>query len=179
MSSPNPHRPPHILVDDTYYFITSATFRKEPYFNTDRKKRLILAALKNAIKNYKCKLYAWVILDNHFHLLVKMEIGRLLPKFIASIEGKSAIELNKLEGLKGKKRWYQYWDRGIRDEADLWKHFNYIHHNCVKHGYSKKMEDYLFSSYKIYLGKHGIKWLDSCFELYPIVDFTPTGKDEF
>ena len=71
-------------------------------------------------------MYDWAILDNHFHLLVKMEIGRLLPKFIASIEGKSAIELNKLEYVKGKQRWYQYWDRGIRDEADFWKHLNYI-----------------------------------------------------
>lgn len=174
---PNPHRPPHIYLDDTYYFITASTFHKKLYFNTNQKKKLILSALKNAINNYQCKLYAWVILSNHFHLLLKMEVGKLLSKFTASIEGKSAVDLNKLENLKGKKRWYQYWDHGIRDEADFWKHFNYIHHNCIKHKYTKQMENYLFSSYKTYLEKYGIEWLNSCFEFYPIADFTPAGND--
>ncbi len=88
------------------------------------------------------------------------------------IHGKVSYLVNKKENETGRKVFQNYWDRCIRDEADFWKHFNYIHHNPIKHGCVKNMEDYKFSSYGFWLNKKGKGWLDSCFRLYPIVDFT-------
>jgi len=165
------HRPPHIYIDNTYYFITVSTLHKKPFFDTDQKKDFIKKALHAACHTYNYDLIAWVILDNHLHSLLKIGNSALLPQYIRSIQGKSAGELNKLLGAHGIRRWYQYWDTCIRDEEGLWKCVNYIHQNPVKHGYVKKMEDYIFSSYRRQLSLYGKEWLHSCFERYSIISF--------
>ena len=106
---------------------------------------------------YLNKLYAWVILDNHVHLLIKTSIGRELYKFINAFEGKTAKEVNKLDNRIGRKVWYQYWDRCVRSEKDFYTKLNYIHHNPLKHKSAKRMEDYEFSSYCNYLKKFSKK----------------------
>jgi len=169
------HRPPHIYQDNTCYFISAGTFHKKRHFDTNAKKKLIKNALTSAINRYEYSLYAWTILGDHYHLLIKTKVGALLPKFIGAIHGKSAIELNKLEQIPGRQIWYQYWDYCIRDKEDFWRHFNYIHHNPVKHGYVKEQSlvaDYPFSSYKIWLERKGKEWLNDCLAQYPIIDFT-------
>ncbi|MFH1860715.1 MAG: transposase, partial [bacterium] len=62
-------------------------------------------------------------------------------------------------------------------EKDMWMHFNYIHHNPVKHGYVRQMEDWQYSSFQYYLRKYGMKWIMSCFESYPIIDFSMSWQD--
>ena len=171
------HRPPHIFIDDTYYFITIGTLHRKPYFDSDRKKSLIQKALTSASLTYKYDLIAWVILNNHCHFLLKIGDSTKLPQFIRSIEGKSAIELNQLLATPKVKRWYQYWDECIRDEMGYWMRFNYIHQNPVKHGLVEKMKNYKFSSYHYYLSLYGKQWLRSCFEQYPIISFVT--HDEF
>ena len=166
------HRPPHIYLDNTNYFITVGTFRKSRLFNNDIKKQVIKSALDSTIKKFGYILYAWMILDNHFHILIKALRGELLPCFIGSATGKSAIELNKLDKISGRQCWYQYWDRCIRNEADFWRRMNYTHYNPVKHRYVSLMGEYLFSSYRDYLGEQGQQWIDNCFEKYSVIDFT-------
>ena len=41
----------------------------------------------------------------------------------------------------------------MRDEADLERHFDYIHYNPVKHGYVTKPEKWRFSSRQYWLEK--------------------------
>jgi putative transposase len=212
------HRPPHIFKDDSIYFISSRTFEQKPYFNTSIKKKLLMKAINDARQRFLIEFYAWVILDNHYHLLVrisalpqfatpklaqwsskmtrssemnevnfasgdKARISALpqfvtpkykLVEFIRKIHKDSARYLNKQENAPGRKIWYQYFDHCIRDEADFWKHFNYIHQNPVKHGFCKNLADvfaYPFSSAKSWSKIKGEEWFASCFEFYPIVDF--------
>lgn len=125
------------------------------------------------------ELYAWIILDNHLHILIRTKTGKMLGKFINSFQGKSAIELNKMDNNLGRKVWYQYWDRCIRNEKEFYTRINYIHHNPVKHKYVKNIEEYEFSSYHHYREKYGEEWLTDCFMKYPIYDFTPEEGDDF
>jgi putative transposase len=140
--------------------------------NTDRKKWLVQELLFTLVKRYGLSLYAWVILGNHYHILVKINDGVILPRFIQKFHSDIALLLNGIDRMKGRKIFYQYWDTCICSEKGFWTRFNYTHHNPVKHGLEKKMEDYQFSSYQYYLKKYGQQWIDSCFWLYPIVDFT-------
>jgi len=160
-----PYHPPHIYLDNTIYFIAARTRDKINYFESDQKKLLLKNILFFVVKKYTLDLYAWVILNNHYHLLLSVKGKESIYKFIKSLHGKSAVELNKLEKKSGRKVWVNYWDHGIRDEEDFYLHFNYIHHNPVKHGYVKRMGDYKFSSYGDYRLKNSQEWLDSCFEL--------------
>lgn len=71
--------------------------------------------------------------------------------------------------------WYQYWDYCIRDEADFYRYFNYIHNNSIKHRKVKNIEElykYKYSSFNNWINKKGREWINSSFEDYPILDFT-------
>ena len=110
-------------------------------------------------------------MDNHYHLQFELGDAKLLSAFIKGINGKSSKELNDIDGVRGRKVWYQYWDSSIRGEFDHWKRFNYIHQNPVKHGYCNDVDEYEFSSYKSCCENLGREWMDDCFEKYPIIDF--------
>ena len=170
-----PHYPPHLYLDQKIYFITARTVNKKPFFNTDEKKRLLSKIIKEAGNKFKIKFYAWVILDNHYHLLIKILKGKKLPDFMKLINGKSAFLVNKLEKIQKRKIWFNYWDKCIRNESDFWKHFNYIHHNPVKHGnvgVQTSVCNYEFCSYRQWFKKKGEQWLISCFAANSIRDFT-------
>jgi len=168
----NIHRPPHIYLNDTNYFVTTKTFDSIRYFNTNHKKELLFDVFKKSVDRFNIKLYGWVLLDNHYHLLFWLKHGLDLPKFFQNFHSNSSRLLNANDKVRGRKIWHQYQDHGIRDEKDFYTHLNYIHHNPVKHNYTKKMEDYKFSSYRDCLLKYGQEWLHSCFEQYPIIDFS-------
>ena len=166
------HHPPHIFLDNTYYFLTARTYQKKKIFSTDKKKQLLINGLKAEFRKQHFELVAWVVLDNHYHIEFKAGEAKVLSKIINLIHGKTSYLVNKLDCVRDRKVFQNYWDHCIRDEKDYYKHFNYIHHNPIKHGYKKEMEGYKFSSYNEWVSKYGVEWMESCFKLYPITDFT-------
>jgi putative transposase len=176
----NIHRLPHIYEDDTFYFITARTVNKTKFFNTNKKKEIFFKELRGVLKRYSYLIYIWTFLDNHYHSIIKTKKGEDLGLFIRDLHSQSSKNLNKLENQKGRNVWYQYWDRCIRNEKDFFLHFNYIHHNLVKHKYvgtQKEVLDYKFCSYKQWVNKKGKEWMSDCFATYPIIDFTVEGDD--
>lgn len=148
------YHPSHIYLDKTFYFVTSRTINKFNYFDFEEKKNLLKNILNKTIKTFKISLYAWVILDNHYHLLFYLDNKNNLAKFIRHLNGRSSCELNKSENISSRQIWYQYWDRCIRNEADFFKHFNYVHNNPIKHKKIKSLEElsnYEFSSFNTWL----------------------------
>ncbi|MDP2683602.1 MAG: transposase [bacterium] len=166
------NRPPHLYFDNYYYFLTSRTLRRAKLFDTDKKKKILLDVIFRAIQKFNYDMVAWVVLSNHYHILLKVKNADQLPKLVGNIHTNSSRLLNINDNFPGRKIWWNYWDKCIRDDSDFWKHFNYIHHNPIKHGYANSMQEYLYSSYNSWIKKKGIEWMESCFRLYLIVDFT-------
>jgi len=166
------NRPPHIYLDETYYFFAARTIFQKPFLNTNRKKNIFLNIFKKLLKKYQYSCQAWIILNNHYHLMLKVSKAENLKMFIKDLHSLTAKEINKLDGQKRRKIWWNYWDKCIRNRKDFWTHVNYIHHNPVKHGYVKEMNKYKFSSYQHYLKKYGEKFLISCFAQFPVIDFS-------
>lgn len=169
------NRPPHIYLDDTYYFITARTIDLKNYFNTENKKKILKSIMMRAVKKFELSLLAWVILSNHYHLIIKIDSKNKLSSFINNFHANSSRELNTLENKQGRKIWWNYFDKCLESEKDFWTRFNYIHNNPIKHGYVRslnELKNYKFSSYDFYLKKFGREWLNSVFEQYPIADFT-------
>jgi len=188
--------PPHIYEDNTCYFITASLMRRQRLLSTDAKRILVRDVLKEAIKQYGIVLYAWVILADHYHLLLKTGDAAPNHKFIKRLHGDSAVQLNKLDVMPGRKVWYQYWDRFPRDERDFWAYLNYIHINPIKHGYVRISDgvlvvegrqvkivpdhaldvhqclaQYPHSSYHYYVRKYGEEFLTDAWMRYPIPDY--------
>lgn len=54
--------------------------------------------LKEKVSDFDIKIFAFAIIDNHYHILIKIEKDWKLPDFIKGVDGKSAFLLNKLDG---------------------------------------------------------------------------------
>lgn len=171
------HHPPHIYLDDTWYMITSAIYQRRRLLEPDGHKELVCGQLKTLVSEFGLRLAAWVILDNHYHLLVKSRVGATLPRFFGRLHGRTSHDLNGLDAARGRQVWHNYWDTCIRTEADYWTRFNYIHHNPVKHGYVARTEDWRFSSALYYLEGKGEEWMLDAFRRHPVVDFTDPDDD--
>jgi putative transposase len=175
---PTSHHPTHLFENDTWYFVTSGTREKRRYLAVDGHKELVRDRLKSLTVEFKLILSAWVILDNHYHVLIRSNNGVALPSFIRRLHGSISFDLNGRDGTRGRQLWHNYWDTCIRSERDYWVRFNYIHHNPVKHSYVRRSEDWTYSSYRYYLEHKGAEWLSDAFSQYPIRDFTD-ARDEF
>lgn len=166
------NRPPHVYLDNYYYFLVSKTIGGQLFFNTFKKKQIILTCLGKSLKKFNFTCQSWVILNNHYQIVIKTDRGVNLQKFIAKMNSESARILNSWENCRGRKIWWNYWDACLSNKKSFWIHINYNHHNPVKHGYVDKPEEYYFSSYRLYLKNFGNAFLNELWLKYPIVDFT-------
>jgi putative transposase len=163
-----PHRPPHIFDDNTLYFMTASTLNHVHILKPIGHKEQFQRELFELAPQFGLDLHAWVILDNHYHLLCYLADGLVLPNFIKKLHRRTAIYFNQQDKQPGRKVWYNYWDRYIRGERDYWQRFNYIHYNPIKHGYVQKLRDWPFSSLLHYLESEGLEWLDDCWRRYSV-----------
>ena len=174
--STSPHRPPHLYIDDAWYFVTASTVNKAHVLASDVHFNLWANTFKELITEFKVKLAAWVALPDHYHFLFHPSRGNDLGIFMKRLNGRTSYELNSLDQARGRAVWYSYWDTCIRGEHDFWTRFNYIHYNPVKHGYVQQPEDWYFSSYRYYLHKDGRMRLEDCFLDFPIHDLFDDDK---
>ena len=166
------HQPLHLYIENQLYFLTAHTYKNQYLLKDNPHKQHLLNKIKEFFDVYNYLLYAWVILDTHYHLLFKSSDKATLGEVTGKIHSGYSFERNRQENSHGRKIWQNYWDWCIRSEKDFWVHFNYIHHNPVKHGYIKEVGDYQFSSYAHWLNRKGEDWIYSVFETHPVIDFT-------
>ena len=174
------HHPPHIFINNALYFVTARVYAKQSLLNTDQRKDLLLENISSELKDFGFKLFAWVVLDNHYHIQFKTKIAKSLSQIFNNVHGRVSLELNRQDNARGRKVFQNYWDVIVDEESSFWRHFNYIHHNPVKHGYCQNQNEvlsYKFCSYKQWVEKKGQEWMDSCFENYPIADWTVSGEE--
>jgi REP element-mobilizing transposase RayT len=168
-----------ILESEPPYFITCTTvawipiFTRKPYFD------ILLSTLNFSRQNKGMKIFAYVILDNHLHLVVA---GENLSKTIKEFKSFTAREIVRL-AKEEEKGWllsqlkfhklvhkaesgYQVWQEGfhpkmITSEEMLAQKIEYIHYNPVRIGIVEKPEDWLYSSARNYLGLPGLLVVDT------------------
>jgi len=141
---------PHLLADNATYFITARTLCKIHYFDTFNKKQIVLDQIKRAQKKFQIKIYAFAILNNHYHLLIEILQGADLPKVMQLISGGSSFLLNKNCQIK-KNIWRGYWDKLIKNEDMFIKVYAYILGNPLKHKVVKnffELKKYKFCSFR-------------------------------
>jgi putative transposase len=171
------NRPKHIQQDNSFYFFTVRTIDGQWFLKPDKYKKILLNIINEKTKKFNYSLIAYVILQNHYHLMIKITDANKISKFIGEVNGSSARLINKADSVYGRKIWWNYFDHIIRNESDFFKHLNYIHQNPIKHRITSDF-DYRFSSYNLWVRKKGKEYLDQAFEKYPIIDFVMKG-DEF
>jgi len=128
--------------------VTAGTYNKIPYLNDPKKLEFFQVCMMEVLNRYDWEIQAWAILANHYHFIaISNDIPESLIDIIRKLHSKTAREVNRLDDVKERRIWYQYWDKCIRDEDSYHKRLNYVHHNPVIHGVIKDAKDYPFCSY--------------------------------
>jgi putative transposase len=143
------HNPPHFFSPNATYMVTGATYKKRRIFCTYKAKEILLSSIIFCFEKYDWEIKAYVILDNHYHLLLMAPYrAEYLSKIISELHRYTSLRVNQLESKTGRKVWWNYWDTCISYERSYFARMNYIHFNPVKHGYVDSPENWFFSSYQ-------------------------------
>lgn len=166
-----PHQPPHPIQIEGIYLLTAVCYNHHSHINTPTRRDSLLDALFTHFIETGMELLAWVILANHYHLLVHVHDFSLLGNIFRLIHGRFSYTWNQEDNTQGRKVWYRYTDRLIRSPRHYYTTLNYIHYNPVKHGYVQSPYDWQWSSVYWYKEQNGRDWLRDIWREYPVRDF--------
>lgn len=136
--------------------------------NEDYQKFIQILAEYREISKYK--LYAYCLMSNHIHLLIREE-KEPLEQIFKRIGSKYVYWYNVKYGRKG----HLFQDRFKSETVETDSYFltviRYIHRNPVKAGICKRVEEYAYSSIHEYLSLTNIIDTEYVFSIVPLRDF--------
>ncbi|MDZ7898648.1 MAG: transposase [Arcicella sp.] len=149
-------------------FFTATNLWWKKLLKPDKYKQIIVDSLAFLVKNERVKVYGFVIMPNHIHIVWRIneehkreDVQRDFLKFTAQ-QIKQDLEINHPAVLSHfevnlKDRKYQFWERNplsvdLYSRKIVYQKLKYIHSNPLQDKWqlAKKPEDYWFSSYRFY-----------------------------
>lgn len=126
------------------YFLTHVTYNRLSVLvdNFDLWRR----AVDTMRANLPFDLIAWVVLPDHFHVIIDPERNNL-SSLVKRIKLSFSANYRRRAGVVRGRVWqYRFWDHIIRDGDDLSRHIDYVHYNPVKHGLVRSPFQWEYSS---------------------------------
>jgi len=121
---------PHWRMQGSIYFVTWRLAKNQPPLNS-QERTLVADALKY-FDGFRYDLLAYVVMDDHVHALVFPLAPHSLQQILHSWKSFTAKGLRK-RSQRGIPVWLdEYFDRIVRDEADLIRKTEYILGNPLK-----------------------------------------------
>jgi putative transposase len=171
------HQPPHPVRIQGLYLLTAACYEHRPYLNQPERREQVLDLIFEQLGAHGVELYAWVVLQNHYHLLVDVDDFEVLPDVFRRVHGRTSYLWNAEDETQRRKIWFRYSDRAIRSEGHYYTTLNYIHYNPVKHGLVFRPYDWEWSSVHWFLEHRGREWLRDVWTRYPLREYGKTWDD--
>ena len=141
-------RNPRNYIKSEYLHIMVQGINKSYIFNRTEDIKYYIKLMYKILKNYDIKIIAYCIMNNHAHILVKINSIEELSKYMKRLNSTYAMYYNRKYQRVG----YLFRDRFkseiIKDEKHYWTCIKYIYDNPVKAGICRKAEDYKWSNYK-------------------------------
>lgn len=167
------HSPPHIDLEGTHQYLISAACYEHAQVmgkSTDRMTECEESLLK-ACHEFSLTTHAWCVLPNHYHVLVTTEQIEELRRGLGRFHGRSSHAWNGEDSARGRKVWYNCFERPMKSRRHFLATVNYIHHNPVHHGYVQTWQDWPWSSAKEFLERVGRAQALEIWKQYPIMDY--------
>ncbi|MDF3129326.1 transposase [Kiritimatiellaeota bacterium B1221] len=167
------HRP-HNYESGRWFHVTAACFEHRPLIGRSAERMGEFSAdLIQLFDKSLSEIMAWVVLPNHYHILVKIYCEAKLKKQLGQLHGRNSHRWNVEEGCRGRTCFHGSLFKKIKSEAHQSSTLNYIHHNPVKHGYVEKWGDWPFGSARDYLASTPDNVVKMLWSSFPI---TGMGK---
>ena len=136
-----PHRG---WTSDSTYFTTASSFQKKFLFQAPPIAELFISVLLNYREQGKYLLHEFVVMPNHFHLLVSPL--ETLEKAMQLIKGGFSFRVKRELGYGGEVWQTSFYDRRVRDADEYIRIRNYMCENPVRAGLVKFPREYSYGS---------------------------------
>ncbi len=164
------HSPPHFEDGLKTYLLTAAIYEHKHIMSSEDRRKDFQEKLVGRISDSdNFNLYAWAVLPNHYHILVKADLNRV-KNILARLHNGIATQWNREDNRPGRKVWHRFSDRHIRNDDHYWASVNYIHKNPVKHGYVSDLSEWPSGSFNIFQGNIGRDKMSFILQNYPVDD---------
>jgi putative transposase len=147
------------------HFVTFSCYRRQPFLNANPTRRIFELALERVRHTFGLRVYAYVVMPEHVHVLISEPDRGLLADALKSLkQGVSRRLIATVEsdgapfkpgvGLSGdfphhfwQKRYYDF---NVRNYHQFVEKIDYIHQNPVKRGLCERAEEWKWSSFPQY-----------------------------
>jgi putative transposase len=153
----------------TVRFVTFSCHRRLSILRDEVTCRIVLGELDFARRKYDFKLFGYVFMPEHVHLVLHPALGVKLGLAIGEFKSRSARAISAhlqavrsqlfadLEVTKESRTSHAIWlprfyDHNCRNQETVLEKINYCHFNPVKRGLVSRPEDWRWSSYRSYQG---------------------------
>ncbi len=159
------------------YHVMLRGINKQQIFEDEEDSEKFLWVLKETKAVSEYRLFAYCLMGNHIHLLIKEE-KEPLEQIFKRIGGKFVYWYN----IKYQRVGHLFQDRfksePVEDDSYFFTVLRYIHQNPTKAGLCENIEDYKFSSYSEYTDRKWIVDTDYILEMMPLDEFAAFNHEE-
>ncbi len=138
-------------ITGSFFHLMTQEINREYIFENNKDKAVYEKFIFLYKDEFDVNILSYSIMDNHTHILIKVETVENMSKFMHKVNTQYAMYYNKEYDRTG----YVFKNRYKAQMIDSWKHLyrciDYIHDNPVKAGICKNRNQYQYSSFtKLY-----------------------------
>ena len=157
----NRHRFEHWYIDNQIYFLTARCRDRFPAFASEDAKQIFWNRFDHYAAAYGFTPWITSMLDNHYHTLGYLRVGKNLGPMMQRIHGSVAKLVNDTLSKRRLPFWSEkghrdYFDGAIRDEMQCRRAYKYTLLQAVRHGVAGDGREYAHTRVAIDLDR-GVK----------------------
>jgi putative transposase len=169
------HGPPHYASDTGLYLVSAACYEHHPIIGASPQRMAEFEAdLLNTAAERTNTIFAWIVLPNHYHILVETPDVLALLKLHGRLHGRTSFRWNGEDTRRRRQVWHRAAETAMKSEGHFWASLNYVLNNAVRHGYVERWQDWPYANAAQYIEETGREIAERRWREYPILDF---GKD--
>lgn len=143
----------------TFYHVLSRGNEKRDIFYDEKDYLRFLDVLKKTVERFKLEVHAYVLMKNHYHLLIRTREANL-SRAIQWLGVSYSVWFNRRHERSGHLFQGRFKSFLIENDRYFEAMCRYIHGNPLRSGIVRKLSDYRWSSYWAYVDRrYKVSWL--------------------
>ena len=139
-------KPPHRIRPGSTYFVSTATWERRELFRVNEISKILVQRILTCRDKGVYRLHEFVVMPNHFHLLMTPSETVTLEKAVLLIKGGASCEIHKQRGTKMEIWQPGFHDWTIRNREDYRAKVRYIQMNPMQARLVERPAEWPFSS---------------------------------
>ncbi len=143
-------RPLRIEYPNAWYHVMNRGRRGENIFSDKTDFEIFLGILQESSELFGCRVAAFCLMSNHYHLLLQTPLGNL-SRVMRHVNGLYTQRYNRRQKVDGQLFRGRYKSLLVEEDSHLVELLRYIHRNPVRAHICKSVSDYRWSSHHVYV----------------------------